>query len=265
MTKQIMVFFRNDDVNTLDDELIRLDEIVLEEGAAIDMAVEPANVNDKTIAWLNRRKHETPDLFSIIQHGYDHQDRVPGLGEFGGRTYEDQSVDISKGKWIMEQSFGDYFFPVFTCPKGGHNEATIRCLNDVGYKVFSSYHNVYAKNRLLYTVGHVLRRTHLLGKRISYHLDWIPGTHLFDISMSMSLIRRYTSFNECEFATLDYLKKRFRTIVSMGQPVIGITLHHRYHKLPESMELVRETICFLKEEGCCFGTLESIYHEYVRQ
>lgn len=261
--RQVTVFLRNDDVNTLDDELQELDAIVSSEGAAIDMAVEPANIVDDTIAWLNRRKGESPGTFTIIQHGYDHQDRVPGIGEFGGRSYEDQYPDMTRGKQIMEAAFGENFFPVFTCPKGGHNQDTIRCMNDAGYKVFSSYHNVYPKNRVLYTVGRALHRTHLLGKRVSYHLREIPGTHLFDISMSMSFIRRYTSADTCEFATLDYLKQRFRTIAATGQPVIGITLHHRYHKSPESMALVRDTIRFLKDEGCRFATLESIYTEYA--
>lgn len=257
----VKIFLRNDDVNTLDPELEEFWRIVYENGACADMAVEPANVVEETVAWLRDLKKSCPERLSIITHGYDHIDKIPGMGEFGGRTYEDQIKDIRAGRELMDKYFGEGFFPAFTCPRGGHNQATIRCMDETCYKVFSSYHNVYTKNKILYRVGRLLRRTHLLGKRVSYHTHRIPGTGLIDISMSMSLIKRYFSDDDCEFPTVSYLKERLDRIRASGQSIIGVTVHHRYHRRPEHMQLIADTIRMFRDEGCEFTTLESLYKE----
>ncbi|EIC23459.1 polysaccharide deacetylase family protein [Thiorhodovibrio frisius] len=257
----VKIFLRNDDVNNLDAELLEFWRIVCENRACADMAVEPANVVAETVSWLRELKQNHPDQISIITHGYDHVDKVPGMGEFGGRTYEDQIKDVRAGRELMDKNFGDDFFAAFTCPRGGHNQATIRCMDETGYKVFSSYHNVYAKNKILYGVGHLLRRTHLLGKRVSHHMQRIPGSGLMDISMSMSLIKRYFSDDDCEFPTLDYLKERLDRIRATGQTVIGVTVHHRYHRRPEHMQLIADALRMFRDEGCEFSTLERLYKE----
>ena len=196
---QTKIFLRNDDVNTLDPLLKEFWQIVMQEDACADMAVEPANVTHETVNWLKKTKSSNPDRMSIITHGYDHIDRVPGMGEFGGRMYKDQLKDIQAGRKLMDDYFGKDFFPAFTCPRGGHNWSTIRCMDEMRYKVFSSYHNVYFKNKVLYSIGRMFRQTHLLNKRVSWHTRRIPRTNLFDISMSMSMIKHYYNDEECEF------------------------------------------------------------------
>lgn len=256
MTK---IFLRDDDVNILEPTLLEYWDIILESGACTDMTVEPANVVQETVDWLNNLKSTYPEQLSIITHGYDHIDRIPGMGEFGGRTYEDQIKDIKAGREIMDKQFGENFFPAFTCPRGGHNEATIRCMDETGYQVFSSYHNVYLKNKILYTVGRLLNKTFLMGKRVSHHMGSIPGTSMSDISMSMSLIKTYYNDDDCEFPTLDYLKERLDLIRGTGQDVIGVTVHHRFHKKSEDMQLIRDAIEMFKQEGCEFTTIETLY------
>lgn len=255
------IFFRNDDVNTLDEELLELFQLVIEKGVSIDMAVEPENLTPETISWLKKQRSLYPERVTIIQHGLNHKDHVPGRGEFGGRRYEDQYRDMRKGKDLMELYFGNDFFPVFTCPKGGHDESTIRSMNELGYKVFSSYHNVYHKNKILYSVGKQLKKSFLFGKRVSYHLQTIPNTQLVDISMSMGFIKKYHSSSSCEFVDLRYLQDRYNKIIQSGQPVIGITIHHRYHKKQKDMQLIAETMDFLKEKNSKFLTLEQLYKD----
>lgn len=255
------IFFRNDDVNTLTQELIVLMEIFELHNIPITMAVEPANITKETVEWLKIKKLQNPEKICIIQHGYDHQDRIPGKGEFGGRSYEDQFIDIKKGKELMEKYFGDMFFPAFTCPRGYHNNATIKCMNHLGFKVFSSGHGIHLKHRILYYIGKKLQRTHLLGKHISYHTEKIPYTNLWEFSMSMSLIKHYFSKESCEFYTLSELKKLYQ-LSAKRTNVIGITLHHRYHKKKEDMDLVTSIIQYLKDQNCNFVTLEGLYRKY---
>lgn len=255
------IFFRNDDVNTLDDELKNVMDVLVSEGVTVDMAVEPANVRPETVEWLKGYKKSYPDRVSIITHGYSHTEHIPGKGEFGGRSYEDQHKDIKNGMKIMRQLFGEAFFPAFTCPRGGHDGTTIKCMDDGGYKVFSSYHNVFLKNTVLYTVGRLLRCTHLFGKRISYHTGKIPNTNIRDISMSMSFISRYHSYDRCEFNSLDRLKSRFNVIRKTGQKIIGVTIHHRYHKDFDQVYFIREAIKFFKNHDCTFKTIEEIFKD----
>lgn len=257
------VFFRNDDVDTLDQELKNFMSIFESEGVPLVMAVEPANVTRETVQWLKQKKSEKEKAVSIIQHGYDHQDRIPGKGEFGGRTYEDQYQDIKKGKELMEDFFGLMFFPAFTCPNAGHNHFTILCLNDLGFKVFTSYHSVYYGKTIFYKVGRLMRQTHLFGKRISYHMMKIPGTELFDVSMSMNPIKEYLSIQRCRFNSFEFLKRRFRQIRKTGQSILGVTLHHRYHREPEDLRLVTDFLAFLKRESVRFTDIETIYGEAV--
>src|SRR5919108_437779 len=148
-----IIFFRNDDVNTLDMELKNLMDVIMSEGVTVDMAVEPANVRPETVEWLKKYKALCPDKLSIITHGFKHVEHIPGMGEFGGRNYEEQFTDIKNGMQIMQKHFGTMFFPAFTCPQGGHDPITIQCMNNVGYKVFSSYHNVFFMNKVLYKIG----------------------------------------------------------------------------------------------------------------
>ncbi|NTV03832.1 hypothetical protein HGA89_02780, partial [bacterium] len=80
-------YFRNDDVNVLDEELVNVTRRCTEQGVPITHAVEPANVTDEATAWLRAEKSSAPRLIEIMQHGYDHRKR--DKGEFGGnRPYD---------------------------------------------------------------------------------------------------------------------------------------------------------------------------------
>lgn len=256
------IFFRNDDVNTLDDDLIELYQIFSSEDVPITMAVEPANVKQDTVAWLLDEKKANPDLMSIIQHGYDHQDRIPGKGEFGGRSYAEQYPDIKKGKELMNNYFGSTFFPAFTCPRHFHNLATIKCMDDLDFKVFSSGHGLSYKHKVLYSVGRAFRKPHLLGRHISYHMNQIPGTKLWEFSMSISPISKYYGMEDCQFAEIAALKKQIQVAVHQMEAV-GITLHHRYHQTSQNKDLLKQLISYLKEIGCLFCTIEQLYTDYA--
>ena len=102
------VYFRNDDVNTLEKELIDITNIFINNSIPIIHAVEPANVTEEAVDYLVRIKERNPEIIEIMQHGFDHICR--DQGEFGGkRPYDDQLKDLSKGKEIMESRFGKHF------------------------------------------------------------------------------------------------------------------------------------------------------------
>ena len=166
------IFFRNDDVrNTLDQSLIDLTTLCIKHKVPISHAVEPANVTSEVIDWLIGIKKQHPGLIEIIQHGYNHNLMNPTQKmEFGGvRGYQDQYDDIKKGKKIMDNAFGNLWYPIFTFPYGTFNENTLKAIDDLGYIAMSSKINFSFKGRMKNNLGKFLGKNMLIGKKINYH------------------------------------------------------------------------------------------------
>ena len=77
---------------------------------------------------------------TIVQHGYDHTNRAKDgekKSEFpSSRGAEDYIPDIIEGKKILEELFGDQFYPVFVPPwnRFGHNYHILSELGFIGYE-----------------------------------------------------------------------------------------------------------------------------------
>ena len=240
-------YFRNDDVNVLEDELVSVAARCMDEGVPLTHAVEPANVTNEAVTWLLEEKARRPRLVEIMQHGYDHVKR--DRGEFGGRRpYEDQYRDLERGKKIMHDHFGNAFLPCLNYPFGPYNRHSMRAADKLGFRVVSSHYNCRPSRRLMYRVGHLLRRGQILDRHISYHLGRYPGTGLFSIDMAVSLIESYIGeygSRRCVFHDLDWVRCRIDAF-QRHTPVIGVLLHHRFHGDEASLDLISETIRHLK-------------------
>lgn len=242
-------YFRNDDVNILDEELVNVTRRCTEQGVPITHAVEPANVTDEAAAWLRAEKSNAPRLIEIMQHGYDHRKR--DKGEFGGnRPYDDQRRDLAAGKRILRDRFGDGFLPCLNFPFGPYNAASMQAASDLGYRIVNSHYNCRPSRRLLYVAGHALRRGRLLDRHVSWHLDRYPGTRLYCIDMAVSFIARYRGeygSRDCDFHGLPHLLERIAAF-RRHTPVIGILLHHRFHTTPASLDLITAVIESLRKQ-----------------
>ena len=105
-----IVFFRNDDVNALDDTFASFVETFTSRSIPLVLAVEPANQSPDMVRFLLEAQASNPKLIEIIQHGWSHT--VHDRGEFGGsRGYPEQLSDIRRGLDVMQSSFGEAFFP----------------------------------------------------------------------------------------------------------------------------------------------------------
>jgi len=260
-------YLRNDDVNVLDEELVAVTRLCTEEGVPITHTVEPANVTDECVDWLLAARAEDPRLVELMQHGYDHVWR--DVGEFGGRRpYQDQHRDLARGKAILQEKLGDAFLPSLNFPFGPYNGHSMRAADDLGYRIICSHYNHRRSRRVMYAVGHALRRGQILGKHVSYHLDYYPGTGMFCVDMAVSFIRRYIGEHgarTCEFHDLDGMKANLAPFLS-HTPVIGVLLHHRYHHTPESLDLVTQFIRHLKRiPDAEFLNIEEIYRRHCPQ
>ncbi len=260
-TNSGIVFFRNDDVNVLDDIFIRFVECFIAHRVPLVLAVEPANMTPEMACYLSEEQTSYPGLIEVIQHGWSHA--AHDLGEFGGsRGYPDQMEDISRGLNVMRTSFGEAFFPAFSFPFGQYNEHTIQILNELGYRVLSSKFNSSISAQFFYWFGRLARRKSMFDHRISYHLGCYPGNGLDEISVSLSPIKKYLGphgSTECVFESLETLKSQY---LASGKrtPVVGIVLHHRYHAGPDRMSLLVQFVEWLAAlDGVRFMTLQDIY------
>lgn len=256
-----IMFFRNDDVNELDETFIRFVEFFIAHRIPLVLAVEPANVTPEMVQYLLEARSIHPGLIEIIQHGWSHakHDR----GEFGGRRgYPDQLDDIGRGLNVMQTSFGEAFFPAFCSPFGQCNEHTIQVLSELGYRVFCSKFNISFSAQIFYWFGRLARRKWMFDRRISYHLGRYPGCSLDEISISLNPVKKNpgsVGSSECVFKTFETLKSQY-LISRKRTPVVGILLHHRYYADPDRMSLLVQFVEWLTAvDGVRFMTLEDIY------
>lgn len=257
-------YMRNDDINILDDELVNVTRRCTAEGVPITHAVEPANVTDEAVRWLREEKAADPRLIEIMQHGYDHVKR--DRGEFGGaRPYDDQYADLKRGREILEEKFGDDFLSCLNFPFGPYNAHSMRAADALGYRVICSHYNYRLSRRLMYAVGHLLRRGKILDRHVSWHLDFYPGTGLYCVDMAISFIDSYIGpygGRECVFHPVEEIKRRIDAFVP-HTPVIGLLLHHRYHTDEASLDLMTEAIRYAKSlPDAEFLNIDEIYRRY---
>ena len=255
-------FFRNDDIrNTLDESLVRIQQLFTERSIPITHAVEPANVTPEVVDWLLSVKENSPHLITIMQHGYDHTSKnTRKKGEFGGdRTYQEQYRDIHSGKELMDANFGDSWFHAFSFPYAPYNSAAIQALQDMGYKVFNSHYNIEWKRRLLYAIGHLLGKGRLFDRHVSWNMKQYPGTTMYEVSMNIGFIRRYhNEQTDCDFCSYEELCALINRYLRSHFP-IGVLLHHRYHVTEESLQLISRVFDYLDSKGGVAVSMEQIY------
>lgn len=264
----VVAFFRNDDVNELTPELVAISELFFTAGIPIIHAVEPGNLSDACANWLIEKKAQHGRLLEIMQHGYNHTKH--SAGEFGGsRAFQEQYDDLRRGRDIMDRRFGDRWFPAVNFPYGPYNQATIRAVDEIGYKVFNGHYNPRLSRRLFYLIGRLLGKGQLLSRHVSHHLEIYPGTHVFTIDMAISYIDRYRGHygsTDCDWFPLAALMERFAA-ARRHIEVIGWLLHHRYHTTPASVKLVQDSIDAMRRAapGIEFWNFEEIHAAYAPQ
>ncbi len=269
---QKLIFFRNDDVRgELDDSLVKITEICIKNQVPICHAVEPANLGHDVINWLLDLKNRYSNLIEIVQHGYNHALNFEIYsfgkkykGEFGYKqTYQEQYEKIKSGYILMEKYFGDKWFKCFTFPYGGRNEDSIKALVDLGYQVINGSLGISLSQRLFYHLGHFLKRTTMLNKKVSWNLMYRNNSNLFQIDNAISIITKYYDSNcKAELITADELIKKINKYAKKLDN-IGLLLHHRYHTDDQSINIIQDYINLIKKnENYSFVTQEMIYRVF---
>lgn len=256
--RKLKIFFRNDDVRgELDDSLIGLTTVCVKNGIPISHAIEPANLSNEVASWLKTQKANHPGLIEIVQHGYDHNLKNPHQKmEFGGdRGYDDQLNDIRKGLEIMDSTFGEQWYRVFTFPYGTFNSETLKAVDSLGYKAISSKIKFSFKAQIKNSIGKLLGQDMLMGKKINYHPGVRKGYNFREISVSANLIRKYTGPSTADHYSLEEILGQI-DLAAKHTDTIGVLFHHRFHG--DHLGLTDKLIGSLKDRGCRFVTFKEL-------
>jgi len=138
--KTIRIFLRDDDADEDLESLRQLFDVCLASSVPLNLEIIPEALTEAGIRLLDNHKHLHPKLFELNQHGYSHQnhEKEGRKCEFGSsRNFEQQLEDISRGKALLEKTFKDKFYPVYTPPWNRCTEDTLKVLDRLGFKVFS--------------------------------------------------------------------------------------------------------------------------------
>ena len=256
-----ILFFRNDDVgSTLDKSLVKMTNIFIKHEIPIVHAVEPANLTTDVINWLIETKNNSNNLVEIIQHGFNHnKDNKYYQMEFGGkRNYKDQFSDIQKGCKLMNLYFDHNWEKIFTFPYGRFNDFTIKAINDMGYKGISSVISFNKKNLFKNYLGRRFKKNLLFNKVISYHLGKRPASNIWEVSISINIIRKFVNKSEAIHNSYYNIINSFNT-VKKKTSVIGILLHHHFHN--DHLKLIEDLIIAFKSNHYKFSKISAIIDE----
>jgi peptidoglycan/xylan/chitin deacetylase (PgdA/CDA1 family) len=138
--RPINVFLRDDDVDEDEETLRHLFDICLSRQVPLNAEIIPGRLTRGAVRLLKEFMKFHPDLLGLNQHGWQHQNHEANgrKCEFGGsRSFTQQLNDISQGKALLQDRFGERFYPVFTPPWNRCTADTFAVLDELGFKVLS--------------------------------------------------------------------------------------------------------------------------------
>ena len=261
-TRECIVFFRDDDVDELTEELIDFVNFFFEAKIPVNYQVVPGKLQDDACAFMLEKRKKHADLIRLNQHGHMHEHVVNGVHTWfeysGNRPYEDQRESIQTGQRILRGKLGSCFDDrVFTPPGHKYDENTLTALEALGFEILSASSYASRQARLYYQFGKLLGRTMLLGKRISYNGRWLPGHDLREISVALDVDMSKDLRGNPIVKTPSRLIREFEE-ASRNTRVVGVVTHHSCYD-HEKLESLREFVaCLTSMPGLSFRLIEDV-------
>jgi hypothetical protein len=256
------VFFRDDDVDELNDQLIELVDFFLTEEIPVNYQVVPGKLQDDARDFILERRRKHPELIRLNQHGYMHEHVNNGVHTWfeysGDRPYEDQYESIQCGQRILREKLGSCFDDqVFTPPGHKYDENTLRALEALGFQILSASSYTSPQARLYYAFGKLLGRTSLLGRRISYSGQCLPGHRLREVSVALDVDMSKDRSGNPIVKTSSRIIREYRR-ASRNTTVVGVVLHHSGYDR-QKLETLRDFVAFLRSTpGLSFRLIEDV-------
>ena len=136
----IEIFFRDDDAGWDNGRLYAMLDEFAKVGVPIDLAVIPKALDDSLSAELLTRWRQNGHLLGLHQHGYSHanHEQEGRKCEFGiSRTKSQQKADLANGQNLLSSRLGSALDLFFTPPWNRCTQATVECLEELGFKLLS--------------------------------------------------------------------------------------------------------------------------------
>ncbi len=193
--KTIDIFFRDDDVDIDEENLHRLLTIFADRKIPLIAGVIPKLLTGDCIKLLS----EFSEFTELVQHGWQHKNHeiIERKCEFGiSRNYDEQLSDLAAGLKIMNDAFGENWFPAFIPPWNRCTETTHRALDEIGFRVLSK----------------------LRGSQPP-----VTGFQFREISVTLDIFRWQ---NDATLKSSEEMYEELSKQIVEGAP-IGIMLHHK--------------------------------------
>ena len=136
------IYFRDDDVDELNENLIKLIDVFCFYEIPLHLSVIPQALTEECADFLRKRMAETEGTLEVGQHGYSHTNHSLSRNRFGKyefgevRAYEEQKSDILKGREIVAKQFLNHT-DIFTPPWHGFDLNTVKVLSEEGFRALS--------------------------------------------------------------------------------------------------------------------------------
>lgn len=228
--REIDIFFRDDDVDVTEENLRRLLTIFADRKIPLIAGVIPKLLTEDCIKLLS----EFSEFTELVQHGWQHVNHeiLERKCEFGiSRNFEEQLSDLAAGQKIMNEAFGENWFPAFIPPWNRCTEITYRALGELGFRVLSK-----------------LRGSQPL----------VTGFQFQEISVTLDIFRWQ---NGATLKSAEEIYAELAEQISAGVP-IGIMLHHKV-MTGEAFLFIEELLDALKQSPVVkFHTFRSLEYEW---
>lgn len=231
----LTLFFRDDDIDDLTPNLIKLLQLFIQVNIPLHLQVIPAKVKLNTVHYLRHLKQKSPALVFISQHGWKHENynSTGKKYEFGdSRTQFQQLSDIISGKDKMTQLFLNDFYLAFTPPWNRYHESTLLSLQELGFKIISAD-----------------------GGKV----DFLNDHETVEISTAIDLYHcrpdpRIKSPAHLLFEIKENLKRT---------PFLGLLLHHHEMQEPDFLFLKKLLMVLKSRNYIAFPNFKQIYEQVV--
>ena len=212
--KRVDIFFRDDDVDEGEESLHRLLTVFASRKIPLIAGVIPKLLTADGIKLLSKFSEFT----ELVQHGWQHKNHeiIERKCEFGSsRNFEEQLSDLAAGQKILNEAFGENWFPAFIPPWNRCTEITHRALDQLGFRVLSK-----------------LRGSQSL----------VTGSQFREISVTLDIFRWQ---HGATLKSSEELYEELSKQIVEGAP-IGIMLHHKVMTV-EAFLFIEELVDSLKQ------------------
>ena len=227
------VFFRLDDVKKISINLKKILKIFINYKIPLILAVEPWNIDNDTVIYVNIMKDKYPDLIEIVQHGYKHNNNsnTSYKYEFWDNVdYDTQLINIENWYNNMNKYFRNNFFKAFIPPYNNINLDTEKSLEQFDFKILSSG---YPYENYLWTKGII---------SIPFFIDIIDSYNPL-IFKNDNLV-----YNEI----LNYINRDW---------FVWLLLHPQYFS-DENFRLLIKVLEYINKLDIEYSSLEQFYNNY---